>query len=103
MGIYGEKWRAYRRQNRLVTALLVMGLPAIVLLCVLVRWQFGFEMNLAFPLLAASWAVCWGYCAFKLIRFPCPRCGNAFLRSQKPEMQLQRRCPHCGLKLYEGS
>ena len=101
MGIYKDKWSKYRHQNKLVGLNLIVGLPVIVGLCLIARWLFKLDLSIIFPLLAAAWAICWGITAFKLVRFPCPRCGQAFLSNQQPKLQSTRYCSNCGLKLYE--
>ena len=101
MNNYKKDWDIYRKKNRIVTILLVFGLPSIVVFCIFIRWQFDFEINILFPILAVCWALFWGYLAFKLIRFPCPRCKKPFLLNQAPQLQMSRQCMHCGLKLYE--
>ena len=47
------------------------------------------------------WCAAWGLAAFRLARWPCPRCGIAWLSSQEVRLGASRRCGKCGLGLYE--
>lgn len=100
MGMYKENWAKYRILNRLTMLNLIFGLPLIVLICLNMRWYFKIDSSLVFPLMAILWAVSWGLMAFKLIRFPCPRCNAPFLANQTAKLKKDRSCVNCGLKLY---
>ena len=101
MGIYEKKWDIYRKKSKFVSCFFILGMPAVVLFCILVRWIFDVDLKLVFPFLLAAWAILWGYFSFELIRYPCPRCGMPFLKNQAPGLKNKRNCPACGLGLYE--
>ncbi|WP_143015990.1 hypothetical protein [Paracidovorax cattleyae] len=101
MGIYKEKWDIYRRKSRIAMAALIFSLPIMAIFCAFFQWFFDFDLGMVFPFFAALWAMLWGFLAYRLIRFPCPRCEVPFLLNQNIEFSLKRACPKCGLKLYE--
>ncbi len=101
MGVYKEKWSIYRRKSGAAMVVLILGLPFIAILCAFLQWFFDVDLRMVFPFFAALWAVLWGFLAYRLVRFPCPRCNAPFLLNQNPEFNLKRACTKCGLKLYE--
>lgn len=93
-------WYAYRRLHR-IASFGMLGLPAVVVvaaLCVLVYPALAEPL---FLVLAPVWALWWGQTAFRLVRWPCPRCGQAWLAQQESGLCTHRRCARCGLALYE--
>lgn len=94
-------WKPYQKQARLVFAGLLLGLPAITFLSFLF-FKFaepGGELLFAFAIFL--WALWWGYQAIKLVRMPCPRCGEMWLAWQDPFFIQKRQCAKCGLLKYE--
>ena len=92
MDSYSQQWADYRRRNRIATLLLVPGFIVPLLVALLLR---AFSAGPAIFFLAppfAVWCAIWGYFAFRVVRFPCPRCGTQF--------QSARECGNCGLRLY---
>ena len=94
-------WQGYRRRNWLAAGLLVGGLPAAF--AVAIAASIAFEPASEFVLFAAvlSWCLAWGWAAFRVARWPCPRCDIPWLSSQEPRLGVPRRCGRCGLALYE--
>jgi hypothetical protein len=93
MAEYKAQWAAYRRIHRQACLALVPGIfvapTSALALSVFVPVSPGF---LVFGT-TALWALVWGRLAFRVARFPCPRC-QAHLASE-------RWCSECGLRLYE--
>lgn len=94
-------WRQYRRRNLVATLGLVAGMPCTVALAILFKLWSPAQAQIAFPVLMVIWAVFWGGSAFRVARWPCPRCGRAWLSYQEPNLGAERRCKQCGLGLYE--
>jgi len=89
-------WDEYRRRHR-IAAFGLLGLPAVVGVAILAKLYVGVDSELLFATLASIWCCIWGWAAFRVARWPCPRCGAAYLANQDP---WQRRCAKCGLQLY---
>jgi ribosomal protein S27AE len=78
----------------------------IALACFLVSFTLGdlagniFGTNRTLMMyVAVALSLLWfAVAAFRLLRWPCPRCGRPFLASQDP---WERRCGNCALGLYE--
>lgn len=98
--MYPTEWREYRRWHLRATYGM-LGLPAAVLIAIILKIWAGVESPVAFIALVVTWAILWGWVAFKSVRVPCPRCGSAFLAGQDTQFQTKRSCVHCGLGLYE--
>jgi ribosomal protein S27AE len=99
--IYPKQWIEYRRRHLVASIGLVAGLPTVVAVAVTAR-SLGVENpTFVFVILAVIWVGLWGWSAFRVIRFPCPRCGLPFLANQEPQYQATRSCSKCGLGLYE--
>jgi len=94
-GEYKNQWQEYMRRHWAATFGLVLGLPAATAIAILLKVQFGFASEMTLALVMSVWAAIWGWLAFRVARFPCPRCGSA--------LDSNRVCEHCGLSLYEGS
>ena len=94
MSQYASQWRDYRRRHwaaMLGFLLMPPGLMAVSL----ISQKLGFSFFIPFIIIIASllWAVIWLWLAFRITRFPCPRCGTAF--------NSGHACRRCGLNLYE--
>ena len=95
-----DQWSKYRRMHWMASIGLVAGLPTILVINITLK-AFGMPHSTAlFSALAAIWAVLWGWSAFRVVRFPCPRCGMAFLSNQELQFETKRCCAGCGLELY---
>jgi hypothetical protein len=94
-------WRQYRRRNLIATFSLVVGIPCVVTLAILFKLWNPKQAHIAFPVLLVMWALFWGWSAFRVARWPCPRCGRPWLSYQEPHLGAERRCKQCGLGLYE--
>ena len=95
------EWREYRFRNTVATAGLVLGAPLVVVVGNAIKlWMPHYAENVFVGLMAIC-AVLWGWSAFRVVRWPCPRCGKAWLAHQEPTIGAQRVCSNCGLALYE--
>ena len=94
-------WLAYRRRNAVAVAGLVFGFPFVVVLAIVCKlwWPNGALAVLVGG--ALVWSIVWGWCAFRLVRWPCPRCGVSWLANQDPRIGAKRCCTSCHLALYE--
>jgi hypothetical protein len=95
-------WRPYRERNRDAVLGLLLGFPTTFAVAFLVA-QFLPEALVPLLLIGAVvlWAVFWGALAFRVVRWPCPRCGVAWLSNQEARLGVKRCCAKCGLALYE--
>jgi hypothetical protein len=98
---YPEQWIEYRRRHLVASIGLVAGFPAVVAIAIAIKLLGVENPTAAFAVLAIIWAGLWGWSAFRVVRFPCPRCGQPFLANQEPQFQATRCCSNCGLGLYE--
>jgi hypothetical protein len=93
MASYAQQWQSYRRRHWAAVLGLVIGFPAsfaVVWLC----WQCLHSPLVGTMFVVVSlWAIGWGWLAFRVTRFPCPRCGTAFNSGYA--------CSQCSLLLYE--
>jgi len=94
-------WREYRFRNTVATVGLVLGAPVAVVFGILIKLWIPQYAEAVFVGLMVVWAVLWGWSAFRVVRWPCPRCGKAWLAHQEPAIGAQRVCSNCGLSLYE--
>lgn len=95
-------WQGYRRRSRAAMIGLVVGLPATVALGISLKLTFGPHVEeFLFPVVMTTWALIWGVLAFRLVRWPCPRCAKPWLAGQGIELGAPRKCAHCALGLYE--
>ena len=76
-------------------------MPSTVLLAMGIRELTGQESSVVMVTTLVPLLAVWAWVAFRLVRFPCPRCGVPFLANQEPEIKASRVCSKCGLKLYE--
>lgn len=96
-----ESWREYRRRHLVATVGLLLGFPLAVLLAIaLIPWTRQFGEGVLF-LITCAWAILWGWAAFRVVRWPCPRCRKTWLSGQDIFLGAPRQCANCGLSLYE--
>jgi len=96
-----EAWREYRFRNIISTAGLLLGFPLVVVVSIAFKlWSPNYAASF-FVALMVIWTAFWGWSAFRVVRWPCPRCGKAWLANQELEIGAERRCSSCGLSLYE--
>jgi len=95
-----ESWREYRKRHILAAAGLLLGLPLLAVVGYVGVLWFGPYGVHALIALAVLWAIFWGWAALRVVRWPCPRCGKAWLSHQEPVIG-SRACSNCGLVLYE--
>ena len=96
-----DQWKEYRRRSRIASFGLVLGLPAVTAIAIAIKLWFPINAEDVFIGLAITWAIIWVWSAFCVVRWPCPRCGVAWLSHQGAEIGAKRCCAHCGLCLYE--
>jgi hypothetical protein len=96
MSAVPDPWREYRRRSR-IAMFGLLGLPLAVVLGVAVGPIFGTSGLVVFIALALAWIVWWPWVAFRLVRWPCQRCGIPYLSYQDPWV---RACSKCGPRLY---
>ncbi len=98
-----DSWREYRRRNRMALMIVLgglCGLFGVALLVILLNIPGGGWVLVGALLL---WLFICGRSAFRVVRWPCPRCGVPWLSSQPPEFTRHRKCGKCGLGLYEAT
>ena len=101
---FDEKWKAYKRRNRAATFGLILGLPAAFAVAVVLKRALpDVQPDVLLGAVVGLWCVCWGWLAFRVARFPCPRCGEVFFANQEPLIVGPRSCGNCGLQLYGAS
>jgi hypothetical protein len=96
-------WREYQRRNRVAILSFVAGMPAIVAIFILAQALKVPNILALFPVALVVWVFVWARAAFRLVRWPCPRCKAPWLSGQPVEFSRHRRCGCCGLGLYEPS
>ncbi len=97
------EWHEYRRRHNRAVLGLLGGLPVTMLLVILIGKVQPAFFHAAMVIAPTVWAVLWGWAAFQLVRWPCPRCGRAWLSNQEPVLGGNRCCVGCGLSLFEKS
>ena len=80
---------------------LVLGLPAAIAIAAILKLAGVQFAEAALWCLVVAWTSIWGWSAFRVIRWPCPRCGNPWLAGQNPQLGVKRSCAVCGLELYQ--
>jgi hypothetical protein len=96
-------WREYQRRNRAAMLGMALGMPGITAICV-AALLIGLEsVIIVYPAALMVWLVWWAISAFRLVRWPCPRCGVPWLSSQPIEFTKHRKCGQCDLGLYEST
>jgi predicted RNA-binding Zn-ribbon protein involved in translation (DUF1610 family) len=96
-----QSWLSYRCRNRVAVALLVVGFPLVVALAIGVKVLLSDASEFFFVGAVVVWCAAWGCAAFRVARWPCPRCGQPWLSNQEPQLGARRACKNCGLGLYE--
>jgi hypothetical protein len=89
---YSIAWHQYRTRHRIAVGLLVLGLPATFAIAIVFK-LLSLLSEIALVGMVLLWACLFGYAAFRVVRWPCPRCGERF--------GGDRACANCGLGLYE--
>jgi hypothetical protein len=80
---------------------LLLGFPIVVGIAIVSKlWSSANAENFLIAL-TIIWAVLWGWSAFRVVRWPCPRCGAPWLANQEMGIGAKRCCSNCGLALYE--
>jgi hypothetical protein len=98
MGVYNDKWNEFRRLNRGAIIFLFLGLFGILIIFLIYGVVTQSDpINLYFAAMIL-WGLIFIRLAFRVVRFPCPRCDTPFLFRQDPG---GRQCSKCGLALYE--
>ena len=100
---YKRQWRKYRRRHWAATLGLVLGFPGSVLIAIGLRKITGQDPGLLVVATVLPWLAFWTWLAFRVARFPCPRCGVPFLANQESDTEMKKSgvCSKCGLKLYQ--
>jgi len=93
MGEYSMAWREYRKRHWAASVGLILGIPLAAVIAIFLKVGFGLGGDIVIGSTMAIWAALWGWLAFRVTRFPCPRCGAAF--------NSAHACEKCGLQLYE--
>jgi len=97
-----QAWQSYRRRNWLAVVVLIGGLPGTFALVIAAMLLFHLpQSDLALFLVVGLWCIALGWAAFRVVRWPCPRCGAAWLSNQELRLGARRACANCGLGLYE--
>ncbi len=96
-----EKWEKYRRKNLVASLGLVFGLPLVAVLVATIKVWLPNYAEYSFQTLSIIWCALWGWSAFCVVRWPCPRCGVPWLSHQVAEFGAKQCCSQCGLCLYE--
>lgn len=90
---YEQAWRVYRRRQRLVWGIMLLGMPATVALDALLP-------GLHVGLLIVCWWVILIAVNVWLHEFRCPSCGEPFHSTRWSKVFFPRHCQHCGLTRY---
>ena len=105
---YHEQWQAYRVRKRNLVLLLIaqfIGLIPFLILVAFIDHKLFAGTSMVMPA-ALVWGVWYISTAFRLRRFPCPRCGKNFLGNEfdwyrNPRAYLfGRECFYCGLRKF---
>jgi predicted RNA-binding Zn-ribbon protein involved in translation (DUF1610 family) len=95
------EWVGYRHRNRVALVSVLVGLPVSVCLAFAGILLAGQSPEVAATVCLSVWVILSGWAALRIVRWPCPQCGYAWLANQEPRLGAVRRCAHCGLGLYE--
>lgn len=96
-----EPWREYRSRHIVAVSGLLLGLPlAFFIALAWALWVKAYAMAVLTGVMI-TWCIFWGWAAFRVVRCPCPRCGETWLSNQDVRIGAFRRCAKCGLALYE--
>lgn len=88
-----QVWHPYRIRHRLAAGLLILGLPGAFAIAIALKIFDISTSQIGLVTIVLIWACLFGYAAFRVVRFPCPRCGHHFGGA--------RACTTCALLLYE--
>jgi hypothetical protein len=98
---YAELWHVYRRSNWAAGLCLVLGLPAVVLVAVGLKYLAGVRdpIFVLVPL-TVLWAFAFFALARRITRFKCPRCRGLYFAHRSLALGQGRQCAHCKLPLH---
>lgn len=90
-------WDEFRKLRRDWLLLLALYVPV----CFGVLWLSGRLFESATPafVFAIAWVIALGVQGFRMVFWPCPRCGHPFLWPGG-FLAIKRRCSYCGLKKW---
>ena len=101
---YQRQWQAFRWRRTWLGALLIAEFVAFFPFLILVATieEDLFSTKNAVFAAALLWGTVYVFTAFRLRKFPCPRCGENFFFGlfDRPRNVLGRRCAKCGLPRY---
>ena len=86
-------WHAYRIRHGIAAGLLLLGLPGVFAIAIAFKLFDISTSQIGLLAIVLIWACLFGCAAFRVVRWPCPRCGHRF--------GGERACTTCGLLLYE--
>jgi hypothetical protein len=92
---YTAQWEEYRKQRRLVWALILTYVPGALLLGSLLARLFQSQVFFFVP--AVAWMIAIFVFAQSTASWPCPRCGERFFQSTWYHNSFAQRCVHCKL------
>jgi hypothetical protein len=111
---FSQAWRRYRLLRWL--SMLVLMLPSLSMIAVVFALDDRVDREGAAALIVegVNWLVflmmlaslpAFVYCIVRMLRWPCPNCGQPFFRGQdfKQSMQKRKQCIHCGLRQWAKS
>src|SRR3546814_3327639 len=82
-------WNGYRHRTIVAALGLLLGLPLAAVAAIGIKpWCPGCA-ELVFDALVVAWAGLWAWSAFRVARWPCPRCGEAWLSNQRVEIRSE--------------
>jgi hypothetical protein len=110
---FSQAWRRYRLLRWLSMAVLIVPLLSMIAFAAL-ESRVDREGAAYLIVKAANWLVfvmmmsalpAFIYCIVRMLRWPCPNCGQRFFRGQdfKQSMQKRKQCIHCGLRQWAKS
>jgi hypothetical protein len=96
---YQRQWEAFRWRRSWLGVFAAI-FPFVILVATVEKDLFSTN-NAALPAFLL-WGALNVFTAFRLRRFPCPRCGKNFYFGlfDRPRNVLGRRCANCGLQRY---
>ncbi len=104
---YRSSWEEYRRSRtkvrKWVVALSIVFVGMVVV--GVVNSVSGQRLQMIFPIWGFAFIVCWlgiSFTQLKLVRWPCPRCGNSF-HGFWGRPFMPRKCCYCGLPRWQDS
>lgn len=96
-----KQWKGYRQRNLVAALGLVVGYPAVGLVVIAIKLWLPDYADVSFIVLTIMWSGIWVWSVFRASKWPCPRCGSAWLSSQRLKHVGENSCSKCGLNLYE--